>query len=197
MHRRSGILRVPDSVTNIGNYVFYDCPGLTRLEVPGSWEGTDWGRGEAGAGGCEVVYRKVTEQRTVFHGNGGEPDEQVRTNAVGEAYGEMPTATWAGHAVFAGWWTEAAGGEQVTSNSAVTAEAERALWAQWNTKQVTTFKGNGGTPATQRTTNTIGAAYGWFPEVERDGWEFSGWWTKTRSPKSCVPATIRTGSAGG
>ena len=169
-------VELPDSVESVGMDAFMGC--TFTLVVPGDWEGTSM-LSDACAEGCEIVYRRVTEQRTVFHGNGGDPEEQVRTNAVGEAYGEMPAAAWAGHAVFAGWWTEAAGGEQVTTNSTVTAEAERDLWARWNTKQVTTFKGNGGMPATQRTTNTIGAAYGWFPEVERDGWEFAGWWTKT------------------
>ena len=126
-----------------------------------------------------TLYARWTDKQvTTFQGNGGTPDEQVRTNTIGKTYGVLPDATWANHA-FLGWFTAAAGGTRVYTNSAVTVAKERTLYAHWTTNQVTTFKGNGGTPATLKTTNTIGKTYGTFPTVTWSNHVFLGWYTAT------------------
>jgi uncharacterized repeat protein (TIGR02543 family) len=71
----------------------------------------------------------------------------------------------------------------VYTNSTVTLAATRTLYAQWTTNQVTTFKGNGGTPEIQKTTNAIYTAYGLFPEATWEGHVFQGWFNHPTSGK--------------
>ena len=64
-----------------------------------------------------------------FDGNGGTPSEPSRSYPVNGTYGELPTATRAGY-TFAGWWTAADGGTQVTTSSTVPVAAVT-LYAHW------------------------------------------------------------------
>jgi hypothetical protein len=69
------------------------------------------------------------------------------------------------------------------------------LWAQGagaavtnESRQTTTFNGNGGTPAGQTNEYAAGQAYGELPEASRTGHSFGGWWT-ARSGGEQVAAT--------
>ena len=119
----------------------------------------------------------TAKQVTTFLGQGGTPEVQVRTNTIGKAFGKLPTATWAGHA-FLGWYTAAEGGTRVSVNTPVKAVVERTFYAHWTDKQVTTFKGNGGSPKSQKTTNTIAMAFGTLPTATWAGHAFLGWYTE-------------------
>ncbi len=123
------------------------------------------------------------EQLVTFAANGGTCGVAVQTYAVGEPYGELPSAKRSGGYAFLGWWTEQDGGEQVTEDSVVAACASLTLWAHWTDQQITTFLGNGGKPATQATTNTIYAGYGTFPEAKRSGHAFVGWFNAPEGGK--------------
>ena len=125
-----------------------------------------------------TLYAHWTDRQvTTFKGNGGTPSSQKTTNTMAKAYGTLPTATWKNHA-FLGWFTKTSGGTEVTADSKVSVAAKRTLYAHWTTKQVTTFKGNGGTPSSQKTTNTIGKAYGKLPKPTWKNRVFLGWFTK-------------------
>ncbi|MBQ7252967.1 MAG: InlB B-repeat-containing protein, partial [Kiritimatiellae bacterium] len=76
------------------------------------------------------TFSAKTLQTVVFEGNGGSPARQERTYTAGAPYGTLPEATRAGYA-FAGWWTAAGGGTQVTAGSDATADALRTLHAHW------------------------------------------------------------------
>ncbi len=124
----------------------------------------------------------TTEQVTAFLGNGGKPAVQTTTNTIYADYGTLPEAKWSGHA-FVGWFNAPEGGKRVYTNSTVTLAATRTLYAQWTDQQVTTFKANGGYPATQKTTNTIYADYGAFPEVKYSGHALVGWFNAPEGGK--------------
>ncbi len=121
-------------------------------------------------------------QVTAFMGNGGKPLAQATTNAIYADYGAFPAAKWSGHALV-GWFNAPEGGKRVYTNSTVTLAAARTLYAQWTTEQVTTFKANGGAPATQKTTNTIYADYGAFPAVKGSGDALVGWFNAPEGGK--------------
>ena len=115
--------RIPPGVAEIGANVFEGCDALT-FEAPDYWEGkVEWG------GGNPVYYKTQT---VTFDANGGECGTAEKRVECGEGktYGELPEATREWH-TFAGWFTEAEGGDGVTAGSAVTDDSERTLWAHW------------------------------------------------------------------
>lgn len=93
----------------------------------------------------EVVDMGAYESKAMFvtfYGNGGEPETQTKIAFWGEEYGVrvygepvhvLPAPTREGH-IFEGWFTEAAGGEQVTLFTIVENEDDHALYAQWRVK---------------------------------------------------------------
>ena len=132
---------------------------------------------------ARTLWAHWTDQQvTTFVGNGGKPATQATTNTIYADYGAFPEAKWSGHALV-GWFNAPEGGKRVYTNSTVTLAAARTLYAQWTTNQVTTFKGNGGTPATQKTTNAIYTAYGTFPEATWAGHTFLGWFNAAEGGK--------------
>ena len=123
-----------------------------------------------------TLYAHWTDKQvTTFSGNGGSPAAQTVTNTIRAKYGELPVARRTGYALI-GWFTAAEGGSRVTANTTVTAVAARTLYAHWTDQQETTFRGNGGTPATQVVTNTVGTKYGELPAVARANHVFLGWY---------------------
>ncbi len=118
----------------------------------------------------------TADQVVTFAANGGSCAVAKTTNAIGKAYGTLPTPTWAGHA-FLGWFTKADGGAKITATSTVTAAAARALHAHWTTDQVTMFRWNDGTDTLERRANAVGSTYGAMPAPRWPKHAFLGWYT--------------------
>jgi uncharacterized protein (TIGR02145 family)/uncharacterized repeat protein (TIGR02543 family) len=77
---------------------------------------------------------------------------------------------------FAGWFTEATGGEAVTENTVFSNDAR--IYAQWKfTPYKITFNANGGTVTPDTGTTGDGWKLTSLPTPERDGYIFSGWFT--------------------
>lgn len=97
-------------------------------------------------------------------------------------YGEFPTPTRDGYS-FAGWWTKATGGTQVTASTTVpvTEEDSQVLYARWTAQSVyitATFDGNGGTidgSTTYTKQVLVNSAIGTLPTPTRSGFTFEGW----------------------
>ena len=121
-----------------------------------------------------AVSQAQPKQTVTFMGNGGTPETQTGTFGIGAAYGNLPTVSRDGYA-FAGWWTAASGGMQITGDSKVTTDGTRTFYARWT--QTVTFRGNGGEPEMQTVSFIIGETYGSFPTATRAGYSFAGWWT--------------------
>ncbi len=75
-----------------------------------------------------------------FNANGGSASLTSESYVPGQAYGFLPTATREDH-MFAGWFTAAGGGTQVTTSSSVPASATT-LYAHW-TEIFTPLPGSG------------------------------------------------------
>ena len=123
-----------------------------------------------------TVTQDGPQQVVVFDGAGGTPDVACRTNAIGLAYGPLPSATWAGHALL-GWFSHRVGGTEVLATDIVPAWTPRTLFAHWTTEQTVVFDANGGTTPEAQRTRTIGAAYGTLPAATRSGYLLLGWYT--------------------
>ena len=134
--------------------------------------------------------------RVVFDANGGIGKEASRSVIAGGAVGELPMPTRTGY-TFAGWWTAASGGAQITAVTKVTANVT--YYAHWtengggggsgggDTPSPTTFTvtfnangGEGGKTVTQNYGTALAA-----PTVTRTGYTFAGW---TPAVPSTMPA---------
>ena len=123
------------------------------------------------------------------------PDCTARQCVSGETYGSLPTPTLSG-ATFAGWWTDASGGTQVTENSIVPS-TNITLYAHWSADITITFDGNGGTPSESSKVYAANTVYGLLPTATCSGQEFAGWWTDANggsqiTESSIVPAANTT-----
>ncbi len=127
-----------------------------------------------------------------FDGNGGSaPTPATKSVTFGSAYGMLATTTRTGY-TFAGWFTAASGGTEVTAASIVNTASDHSLFAHWNPISYTvTFDPNGGgapTPATKSV--TFGSAYGTLATTTRTGYAFAGWFTAASGGTEVTSATI-------
>ena len=98
---------------------------------------------------------------------------------VGTAYSLPPYNPTCVGRKFAGWWTEAIGGAQITPSTGVKLDREHTLYAHWAGGTVVTvrFNGCGGVVEPNECQYTAGETYGRFPVPTREHHVFLGWYT--------------------
>lgn len=109
----------------------------------------------------EIVYLTEDEYESMltssiltFNPNGGEVATAEKLVYYGQPYGELPTPTRTGYS-FAGWYTAASGGTEVTADTVVTVLANQTLYAHWDAMayNVNWNEGTGYTIAVSRTSS--------------------------------------------
>ncbi len=124
-----------------------------------------------------------------FNPNGGSVSPTTATVTYDSTYGTLPTPTKTGYN-FAGWWTAASGGTQITSSTKVTTASNHSIYAHWTPNQYTvTFNPNGGTVSPTTKTVTYDSTYGTLPTPTRTGYTFAGWWTATSNGTQITSST--------
>ncbi|MBQ6708636.1 MAG: InlB B-repeat-containing protein, partial [Clostridia bacterium] len=73
----------------------------------------------------------LTSSKVTFDANGGSAIEESKTVYYGQVYGELPVPTRE-HYSFAGWYTDAENGTEVTADSIVEALVNQTLYAHWD-----------------------------------------------------------------
>ena len=134
----------------------------------------------------------VINYTVTFNANGGSGGT-TRSVTSGAAVGTLPTPTRSGY-TFAGWFTAASGGTQISTSTTVTANVT--YYAHWTpnvTNYTVTFNANGGSGGTTRSV-TSGAAVGTLPTPTRSGYTFAGWFTAASGGTSISASTTVTGS---
>ena len=115
-----------------------------------------------------------------FNANGGNtPSPASKSVTYDSTYGDLATCTRTGY-TFAGWWTSASGGTQVSSTTTVKITAAQTLYAHWaaNTYTVTLDRQSGG-GGSASVTATYGAAMPTVSTPTRTGYTFGGYYTAT------------------
>lgn len=103
-------------------------PGLKTVSYAADL-GAEWSDYLAAHPAIEGI--KIPVSRTVtFDPQGGTLEETAREVPYGEALGELPAITWTDHE-FCGWFSAAAGGERITTDTIVTNDVT--FHAQWRT----------------------------------------------------------------
>ena len=113
----------------------------------------------------------------LFDANGGAVAKESMPVLCGTPYGALPTPTRDGH-TFQGWFTQADGGTQITSDMIVEIEADQTLYAQWTVNDYTITLETEGTVEPGQLTVTYGQSYGTLPTPTRTGFIFNGWFTE-------------------
>ena len=112
-----------------------------------------------------------------FDGNGGTAPSETKTVPIGGYYGYLPTPVRSSYA-FAGWYTDATGGTQITADTIVSLSVDHKLYAHWAAASSITvaFHAMGGSGAPASITVSSGALVT-IPDTVpvRSGYIFAGW----------------------
>ena len=130
------------------------------------------------SGNLELYARwEAQKEQVTFNGNGGTISGSSTKEVVyGTAYGTLPTATRTGH-TFLGWYTASENGKKVDSTTIC--QDTGMLYAHWKKSVYTVnLDANGGKTNAVSKTVTYDEVYGTFPDVERPGYTFKGWYTE-------------------
>lgn len=116
-----------------------------------------------------------------FDSTGGNITPDSIPATVGAKYGVLPESAGvrAGY-TFAGWYTAATGGTQITSDSVIEIPNTHTLYARWIGDRISVaFDSNGGDNTPVSIDGIVGNPYGALPETAgvRTGYIFAGWYT--------------------
>ena len=134
------------------------------------------------------AYFSLGKFTVTFNANGGSVTTGSKTVTYTKTYGTLPTPTREGYE-FAGWYTTATGGTEITSASTFNLTTAQTLYAHW--KQTVTFdpNGEGGSvnPGTKQVVN--GYNYGELPTPTRRFYDFAGWFTAVEGGTQVTAST--------
>ncbi len=122
---------------------------------------------------------EANEYTVTFEPN-GENSEVItdsKTVTYDSTYGDLPTPTRTGY-TFAGWYTAADSGSEVTAGSAVAITADQTLYAHWTANEYTvTYVYHGADGAADEQTKSVvyDSVYGAISAPTRTGYTFAGW----------------------
>lgn len=133
-----------------------------------------------------------------WNANGGTVSPASVSKTHGSTLGTLPTPTRAATAeysyTFAGWFTAASGGTQISSTTTVTGNVTYyAHWTATKRSYTATFNGNGGsTPSPSSITKEYNAALDTLPTCSRTGYTFLGWYTASSGGTKISTTTVVT-----
>jgi uncharacterized repeat protein (TIGR02543 family) len=133
-----------------------------------------------------------------WNANGGTVSPASTTKTHGSTLGTLPTPTRAStdeySYTFAGWFTAASGGTQISSTTTVTGNVTYyAHWTATKRSYTATFNGNGGsTPSPSSITKKYNTALGTLPTCSRTGYTFLGWYTASSGGTKISTTTVVT-----
>lgn len=134
----------------------------------------------------------------IWNANGGTVSPASVSKTHGSTLGTLPTPTKAATAeysyTFAGWFTSASGGTQISSTTTVTGNVTYyAHWTATKRSYTATFNGNGGsTPSPSSITKEYNTALGTLPTCSRTGYTFLGWYTASSGGTKISTTTVVT-----
>lgn len=145
-----------------------------------------------------TVYFTLKSYTVTWNANGGTVSPASTTKTHGSTLGTLPTPTRASTAeysyTFAGWFTAASGGTQISTTTTVTENVTYyAHWTATKRSYTATFNGNGGsTPSPSSITKEYNTALGTLPTCSRTGYTFLGWYTASSGGTKISTTTVVT-----
>lgn len=145
-----------------------------------------------------TAYFTLKSYTVTWNANGGTVSPASTTKTHGATLDTLPTPTRASTAeysyTFAGWFTAATGGTQITASTTVTKDVTYyARWTATKRSYTATFNGNGGgTPSPSTITKEYNTALGTLPTCTRTGYTFLGWYTASSGGTKISTTTVIT-----
>lgn len=145
-----------------------------------------------------TAYFTLKSYTVTWNANGGTVSPASVSKTHGSTLGTLPTPTRAATAeysyTFAGWFTAASGGTQISSTTTVTGNVTYyAHWTATKRSYTATFNGNGGgTPSPSTITKEYNTALGTLPTCTRTGYTFLGWYTASSGGTKISTTTVVT-----
>lgn len=141
---------------------------------------------------------EINSYTVTWNANGGTVSPASTTKTHGSTLGTLPTPTRASTPeysyTFAGWFTAASGGTQISLTTTVTGNVTYyAHWTATKRSYTATFNGNGGgTPSPSTITKEYNTALGTLPTCTRTGYTFLGWYTASSGGTKISTTTVVT-----
>lgn len=141
---------------------------------------------------------EINSYTVTWNANGGTVSPASVSKTHGSTLGTLPTPTRAATAeysyTFAGWFTAASDGTQISSSTTVTSDVTYyAHWTAAKRSYTATFNGNGGsTPSPSSITKEYNTALGTLPTCTRTGYTFLGWYTASSGGTKISTTTVVT-----
>ena len=145
-----------------------------------------------------TAYFTLKSYTVTWNANGGTVSPASTTKTHGSTLGTLPTpirnSTAEYSYTFAGWFTAATGGTQITASTTVTKDVTYyAHWTATKRSYTATFNGNGGgTPSPSTITKKYNTALGTLPTCTRTGYTFLGWYTASSGGTKISTTTVVT-----
>ena len=125
---------------------------------------------------------------TVSFNSQGGSTVSSKTVTYDSTYGSLTNPTKSGY-TFAGWFTAASGGSQITASTKVALTANQVLYAHWTANSYTlSFNSQGGSSISAKTV-TYGSKYGTLSSPTRTGYTFAGWYTAASGGSQVTSST--------
>ena len=142
---------------------------------------------------------RINKNFTVsYNANGGTVSPTSKTVVYGSTYGALATPTRTGYA-FAGWYTSATGGTQVTSTTRVSQHQNHTIYAHWNVNSYTltyNYSANGGSSATRTSASvSFGSNADLSVTASKSGYTFVGWNTDRNATTGLSSYTMPSNNA--
>lgn len=141
---------------------------------------------------------EINSYTVTWDGNGGTVSPASVSKTHGSTLDTLPTPTRAATAeysyTFAGWFTAASDGTQISTTTTVTGDVTYyAHWTATRRSYTATFNGNGGgTPSPSTITKEYNTTLGTLPTCTRTGYTFLGWYTASSGGTKISTTTVVT-----
>jgi uncharacterized repeat protein (TIGR02543 family) len=139
----------------------------------------------------QVLYAHWTANSyTVSFNSQGGSSVSSKTVTYGSKYGTLSSPTKTGY-TFAGWYTAASGGSQVSSSTTVSTASNHTVYAHWTANKYTvTYDKNGGSGDNYSRSIAYGSIYGKTDNPTRTGYTFTGWYTAKSGGSQVTESTL-------
>ncbi len=198
-----------DDHSGFQKFIYSTDGGTTWRDVPSNWTINETTNTTFRVKAVDNVGNRSTNTVTFticinknftvsYNANGGTVSPTSKTVVYGSTYGALATPTRTGYA-FAGWYTSATGGTQVTSTTKVSQHQNHTIYAHWNVNSYTltyNYSANGGSSATRTSASvSFGANADLSVTASKSGYTFVGWNTDRNATTGLSSYTMPSNNA--